>query len=341
MFNLAFRVFSPLSRLIVRYTGISVFLFVFMVGCSTVQTVSVPEPEPVTEPVPVKPIPPTAPVKPVIKDIAVLVTARAEVYEAVVTGLEADKAYRVEKYSMTGYDNRDAELLDKIQSSEVPQVVAVGLRAAKAAQQLQNKQVIFCQVFDYDSDLETTASMKGISALPSAAKLFYDWRQIDPDLRKVVVITGPGLDDYIEPARQAAEKYNIELIHKLVHTDKEYLYVTKKLPLDIQGYWILPDNRVLSRQVLQDVMTFNTKEGREIAVFSPNLLLFGGLISTEVKLDEVVGLIKTRLAESQDMEYIAGDNISLLDEHKVTVNLNVARQLGLTIPDYLMSSVYE
>ena len=176
------------------------------------------------------------------------------------------------------------------------------------------------------------ANVKGISALPGAEQLFKDWKTISPKTKKVSVVTGPGLKHYISNAVKQAAKNNIELVHFVVKTDKEFLYRTKNLPLDIQGQWILPDNRVLSRKVLKEVLTYNSKEGKQTVVFSPKLLALGGLFYSRISTAEIVDKIYQRLQESVGGSEVPGADVILLSNHEIGINPVVARQLGLEIP---------
>ncbi|MDH5484922.1 MAG: hypothetical protein OEY43_06750 [Gammaproteobacteria bacterium] len=324
-----------------RYIGLFLVSFVFLSACSNLRPAESPVviPEVVVKPeIVIQPVVPEI-IKPA--NISVLVSSTAKVYGHIADKLEASKNFRITKYVMSGYDNRDAQLLAAIQESPNKQVVVIGLRAARSAMRLLHKQVIFCQVFDHKNEQLSSGNMKGVSILPSADKLLKDWKIISPGIRKIVLITGTGLDNYINSAKQAAERNGIDLTHLEVNTDKEYLYTTKNLPLDVQGFWLLPDNRVLSLQVLKDVMAFNSKAGRQMVVFNRDLLSFGGLMSTEPDLDEVSMLIKKRLANARGLDHVPGEDVVLLNEHQLSINKKVAGQLGIVIPEKFMAKVYD
>ena len=103
---------------------------------------------------------------------------------------------------------------------------------------------------------------------------FRAWKKLDPGLRRVGVITGPGHEKLISEARKAAQHHGIELIHHTVLTDMEMLYDFKRLTPEIQGLWLLPDDRILSRRVLREIMSYSTRHRQEVVVFHPELLYF-------------------------------------------------------------------
>ena len=64
---------------------------------------------------------------------------------------EIEKRYsqRIENYYLGSSEAAYSVVQKKIQSSDISQVVAIGLPAAHMARGLSDKRVVFCQVFNY------------------------------------------------------------------------------------------------------------------------------------------------------------------------------------------------
>ena len=328
----------------------SLMLVCSMQACAPLKTVSpgkssVPTPRTSVEPEPrfeededvvsdTETVQPTAP--PEVEQpmsVAIVLSSDLDVYRELADYLLRELDDRAKLFVLSGRSDQDRKLLDGLQLSDRDQIVAVGLRAAQAVSGLEQKQVYFCYVFNYRDHNLTNDHVKGVSALPGSTGLFRDWKTLSPTTRKVAVITGPLLDEYMSAARLAAKSQNIELVHIIVHTDKEFLYQTKYLDSDIQGMWIIPDNRVLSRKTLKEALTYNSKEGKQTVVFSPSLLKLGGLFYSRISPEEVSDKIMARLRDGQHRGTIPGADVELLDEHEIGINPVVAKQLGLTIPE--------
>jgi ABC-type uncharacterized transport system substrate-binding protein len=283
------------------------------------------------------------PVKKIVSrpEAAILLSGDASAYRDIAEQLNRlfDKPVKV--FTLTGADLIDDGIIDEIEKSPRKQVIAVGLRAAKAARELSDKQIVFCQVFNYSDHDLISENMKGVGAMPSPRKLFKDWKQLSPQLNRVIVITGGGFNDYIAMARMAAKKSSIDLVHKVVDTDREFLYSLKHNARPTQGHWVLADNRVLSVKVLKEVMAFNSKEAIQTVVFRPELLTLGGLFYVIPSKLEISGKVIARLEASTPGSKLAGDDIVFLDDHEMGINPQVARQLGLEIPEKLKASVHD
>jgi ABC-type uncharacterized transport system substrate-binding protein len=263
----------------------------------------------------------------------ILLSGDAHAYRDIAEQLNLLLAKPLKIFTLTGDSVKDVAIIDQIGDSSQAQIVAVGLRAALAVRDLRGKQIVFCQVFNYhDHDL-ISANMKGVGALPSPRKLFTEWKQLSPQLDQVLVITGSGFDDYIAMAQVAASQSDIELVHQVVATDREFLYQVKHNMEPTDGHWLLADNRILSVKILKEVMAFNSKKAIQTVVFQPDLLAFGGLFYVSPSTQEISGKVKLRLEELTPGWTIESDDMVMLDDHVMGINAQVARQLGLAIPD--------
>lgn len=308
------------------------------------------QPEPVPQPQIVTPkfqpaeqikLPPPTEAPPVKQtQVAIIQSSTSESFSQVAAELKSKLTERVQVFVLTGSAHQDTKILEMIQASDDEQVVAIGLRAARAARQLKDKQVIFCQVFNLNDGL-MSATMKGVSSLPATEQLFRDWKAIDPELQQVAVFTGSSMRDYILQAKKSAARQGIALRHQVVKNDKAFLYAAKHLPALVKGHWLLPDNRVLSRKVLKEVLLFNSKEGRETVVFSPPLLSFGGLFYVQVPATEIARLVEQRLTEAAGEVEVPGKTVIYNQSNEIGINLNMAKQLGLSIPASYEQFIYD
>jgi hypothetical protein len=303
------------------------------------------EPVVVVKPV-VVPDPPVVPVKqtPIKTEpprVAVLLSRDIGPYRELANKLVARLGERAEIFVMQGKQDEDSEVIADIETSDRKQLVAIGLGAARAAAGLNDKQVVFSYVFNYQDQKLVKPNMKGVSALPGAEKLFADWKILAPGIARVAVFTGGQMDEYVKYAGMMAAQQQIKLVHQVVHSDKEFLYRAKKLPASVQGLWIIPDYRVLSRKALKEVLTYNAKEAKQTVVFSPSLLKLGGLFYSQTSADEMAEKIYHRLRRSEGKQVVPGDDMELLRTHQMGINPVMARQLGLSIPASLRKYRYE
>ena len=144
--------------------------------------------------------------------------------------------------------------------------------------------------------------------------------ELNPGLQHIGAILGDGHEQLLTEARKAADSAGLTLHHRTARSDRETLYLFNRLAPDIDGFWLFPDNRILSPSVLRQMLSYASRHRVQVAVFNPALLEFGAALSaTSVNSDiaETVVSVAHRV--------IRGDGKSIptvtpLNEIKVQTN---------------------
>lgn len=259
--------------------------------------------------------------------IAIVMSDRSPAFVDVQREIAKRYPDRMQNYYLDKTDMTTARNL--VQTSDISVVVAIGLPAARMAQGLTGKHVVFCQVFNYEEPNLIGPAMKGVAATPPVDELFRAWKQISPQLNTVGVITGGNLRDLMNEAQSAAKKHGLKLIHVEVKSDKETLFAFKRLSPKIRGFWMVPDNRVLSRAVIRDIMAYSVRQGDHMAVFSDQLLALGGLLSAETSAADIAEQVLQRVRKIHKNPDVG---VSGLTQTTIRINSVMAKRLNLKIP---------
>ena len=112
------------------------------------------------------------------------------------------------------------------------------------------------------------------------------WQELNPGLQHIGAILGDGHEELLAEARKAADSAGLTLQHRTARSDRETLYMFNRLTPDIDGFWLFPDNRILSPSVLRQMLSYASRHRVQVAVFNPALLEFGAALSaTSVNSD--------------------------------------------------------
>ena len=280
----------------------------------------------------VKDVPPPEPAKPEAKEVVILVSENIPDYSLVAKALASQLKGRGSIRYLKGSRAENIKMLAGYQDDKEHQFVSIGLAASVAAKQLENSQVVFCQVFNYqDYDL-VTPKHKGVSMMPAMRSMFGLWKALSPDVTDVGVISGAGMEDVIQEASAAARSVGITLQSNIVSSDVEYQNAYKQMADKVQGYWLLPDNRVLSGNVLKDLMTFSVREGKQVVVPSKELLGLGGLFSASADHQEIARQVVGRLDQAQDKDMIPGADIIYPARFSPSINSTMVDRFNLKVP---------
>ena len=190
---------------------------------------------------------------------------------------------------------------------------------------------MFCQVFNYQELLESGRQIWGVQPMPPLALQLRGWSSVDPSRKRIGMIVSEGQKSLVGEARAAAGGA-VEIKAEVSSSDRDTLYLFKRLAPQVNGLWLFPDNKILSPPVLRDLMSYAVAHGVGVLVSNDALLAWGALASVSSTPADVARNVRVVLDRVS-----AGSTASLppmtpLTEIRVQVNADVARALGLADP---------
>jgi ABC-type uncharacterized transport system substrate-binding protein len=247
---------------------------------------------------------PVATVKPLVvtpavitlPQVAIVLSSRHPAYEKVAIEL-GEQLDNFTVYDLSDKSQPPVNAFRKIHDSDTSAVVAVGLRAAISATSMSKVPVVFCQVFNIEQNDLLTDNSRGISSLPPLELQIAAWKELDPSLASIGAIVGPGHDDLIAEAELAAVAHGVELHFRVAKSDRETLYLFNRLVGNIDGFWLFPDNRILSGSVLKEMLNYATQHRVQISVFNESLLELGATLSSSAVETDIADTIVAVLGE--------------------------------------------
>ena len=300
-----------LSRIFRAISGVfGLFFLCFLSACSVFDSAP-PEDPIVLEPVVEEPVEPEIPLIPAPVDptpdpivpaplpepptVAIALSSRQPAYEAV--ALELSKL--LEEYAIYDLSDRSQPPVTAfrlINDSDAGVVVAIGLRAARSSLAMSDTPVVFSQVFNYQQHALLSDSSRGVSSLAPLTAHLSAWKELDPEITSIGAIIGEGHDDLIAEAREAAERHDVELEIQVVRSDQEALYHFRRMVRDIDGFWLFPDNRILSTRSLSAILEQANQRRVPVAVTHEPLLEMGATLSVSAVAEDIartiVGVIR-------------------------------------------------
>lgn len=318
-----------LPKIVVR-GGLLLFVLI-LAGCTT----WLPEPEPL-EPAPIIVDEPPAPVgepepepepkpdvdepaPPRLPPIAIVLTSNQPAYSDVA----AELAGQFEDHAIYDLSHESlppVAILRSINDSDSTAVVAIGLRAAQSSIANSELPVVFSQVFNYQEHELLTEHSRGVAPLAPMEAQLAAWKQVDPDIRRVGIIIGEGHDELLASAELAAEKHGVELDIRIAHSDQETLYLFRRMIGDIDGFWLLPDNRILSSRVLTEMIEVARRYDVDVVVPNESMLQIGAAISISTVAADIAASIGKVLRRIQAGEIEQVPPMTELSEVRVTTS---------------------
>ncbi len=248
-----------------------------------------------------------------------MIASRSPAYEDVAVAL-ADHFETVSIYDLSDRSQPPVSAFRLINDGNSDVVVAIGLRAANSSVALSNAPVVFSQVFNYQDHSLLGERSRGIAAVAPMAAQLAAWKEAEPTLSSVGFVIGPGHDALIEEAELAAERHGVQLIVNVANSDQEALYYFKRMVRDIDGFWLLPDNRVLSSRMLRKAIDQANQHGVSVLAPNPSLLSIGATISVSTVPADIADRIREIVERIGRGQLQAVAPITALTEIRVDVN---------------------
>jgi len=276
-----------------------------------------PEPEPRPEPPPPppepEPEPPPPPPVTYVPKVAVVLSSRAPAFESVALAL-AEEVEDAEIYDLSDRSLSVRDAFEAIHASGASAVVAIGLKAATYARDFTELPVVFAQVFNAADAGLYRDGMRGVSVLPPLERQLAAWRELNPELASVGAIVGEGHRILLDEAQAAADSHDVRFVHRLARSDRETLYHFTRMVPAIDGFWLFPDNRVLSANVLRQMLAYARRHDVQVAVFNESLLELGAALAASPSPDHVAAAVADVLLELEAGRFDALPPLSPLSD---------------------------
>ncbi len=299
-----------------------------------------PEPEPQAEPEPVVEPPPPVEPPPVVETepqtieplVAIVISDRTPAYVGVADALSEFLDHH-EIYDLSDQSMPPQAAFAAIADSDAVAVVAVGLASAEAAARYSTVPVVVSQVFNIAETGLLSERVKAVSVLPPLDLQFEAWQEIDPTLKNVGAIIGPDHDDLIAEAEQAMKERGINFHYAIAKTDRETLYLFNRLVREIDGFVLFPDNRILSRGVLIEMMAYANRHRVQVVVYNEPLLEYGAVFNAGTLNSDIAATIAGLLDEVLNDDFDSVPAITSLSAVDIQTNPAVLQRLGLASAD--------
>jgi len=248
-----------------------------------------------------------------VPKVAVVLSSRAPAFESVALAL-AGEVEDAEIYDLSDRSLSVRDAFEAIHASGASAVVAIGLRAATYARDFTELPVVFAQVFNAADAGLYRDRMRGVSVLPPLERQLAAWRELNPELGSVGAIVGDGHQILLDEAQAAADSHGMQFVYRLARSDRETLYHFTRMVPAIDGFWLFPDNRVLSANVLREMLAYARRHDVQVAVFNESLLELGASLSATPPPDDVAAAVSEVLLELEAGRFDALPPLSPLSD---------------------------
>ncbi|MFN7130839.1 MAG: ABC transporter substrate-binding protein [Myxococcales bacterium] len=218
--------------------------------------------------------------------------------------------------------------------SEAPQVVvAVGAKAAKAAQGIGNVPVVYCVVLDPAAQGIGASHVTGVPVEIPAHVQLGQLKQLLPDRRRVGLVFNPARSGAeVSEAQAAGAKLGLELVVEPAASAAEFPQALQKLLSKVDALWLLADSTVVTQDTFRLMLEAAHAQKLPLMVFSDEFVRLGALFALSPDFEasgaEAARLAK-EIASGRKPQEVGGGT----PKWNLVYNPSTAKALGLTLPE--------
>ncbi|MEM8817400.1 MAG: ABC transporter substrate binding protein [Pseudomonadota bacterium] len=221
-------------------------------------------------------------------------------------------------HDLSGNPASPVSILRQINDAGTSAVVAIGLKAARTAVAMSDAPVVFGQVFNYQAYPLLGEDSRAVAAYAPLERQLDEWLAHDPGIRRIGLIIGEGHEALVSEAREAAAAHGVELRVTVSASDQETLYAFRRMSRDIDGFWLFPDNRILSGRTLREMSEIAARQQVRIAAQNEGMLTLGATLSLSSVASDIASVIADIVERIQEGDIASVPALSALREVRIT-----------------------
>lgn len=240
---------------------------------------------------------PTETVEPARPNIAVVLSKDTAAYAAVAAALDESLQRPSVRYEI--HDQNAPAVLRSVRSGGHSAALAIGQQALELLSQT-DLPLAYAQVLEPGA--RSRSPRRGVAPLPAYGPQLDAWREIQPGLSSIGIITGPGHDAAAATLTAEAKARAIEVRHAVARSDREMLFVFQRMVPDIEGFVIYPDARILSPRSLRELLAYANKHDVWVLTYNRPIFELGATLLVSADPREIAEQLVAALDAPPDAD---------------------------------------
>jgi putative ABC transport system substrate-binding protein len=264
------------------------------------------------------------------QEIVAVQSARVAPYEEAIKGFKSVCDAKIKRLFVP--ELQGDEVLEKIHEIKPDMILAIGMDGLSKVRGIKDIPVVYLMVLDPQPIVAGKTNITGVSMNVPQEKQLVTLLKALPNVKTVGILYDPDRTGALaKKAREAAGKTGIDLITREVRRSKDVPLLIEDMRGKIDVFWMIPDVTVITRETIEFLLLFSFESNTPILTFAEKYVELGALMSIGIDAFDM-GCQAGEMAK----KILSGGNIMSIqgvDARKavISVNLKVARKLGITI----------
>lgn len=233
------------------------------------------------------------------------------------------------------------DALARVRAEAPSLVLAVGVKAAKAAQSLGDIPVIYCMVLEPKANGVGAPHVVGVPLEVPPQIQLTELKRLLPAAKSVGLVFNParsGRD--VEDAKAAAGRLALSLVAEPASSAAQFPEALKRLVPKSQALWLLADPTVVTQDTFRLMLESAMAHRLPLLAFSDEFVRRGALLAITPDF-EGAGIEAARLAQELADGKKPSEVSPAQPKWSLVINLSTAKALGITFPPAALKGAVE
>ena len=235
----------------------------------------------------------------------------------------------------------EPDALERVRAEKPELVLAVGVKAAKLAQQLGDVPVVYCMVLEPKANGIGAPNVVGVPLEIPAEIQLSELKRLLPAAQKVGLVYNPARSaGEVAQAQAAAEKLDLLLVAEPAGSAALFPDALRRLVPKAQALWLLADSTVVTQDTFQLMLESAMAHHLPLLAFSDEFVRRGALVAVSPDF-EAAGAEAARLAREIAAGRKPAEVTPATAKWKLVVNRSTAAALGIQFPPEALKGAVE
>ncbi|MCP5007063.1 MAG: hypothetical protein GY941_24430 [Planctomycetes bacterium] len=255
------------------------------------------------------------------------------------------RGIRIKSYDMKGKVSVGERIIAKINKrydSKPPKaIVTLGLPATQLAKKRFKNIPIFFSMINNPKDIgiSVNTTVSGICSNVPAKALFEKLREICPGATSIGIIYNPAhTGGIIKEAEQAAHELGMKMVSAKVFSSRDVTGALQMILGKVQALLLVKDKTVINEDTVDYVLSTTLENKIPTIAYSDYLVKLGFLFAYTPDYFSIGRQVGEIICSNPIEKLDRVPSILFPEVLKFSINLNTAKQIGLTIPPDVMVS---
>ena len=279
-------------------------------------------------------------------EVVILKSSDIAAYNQAIIGFKSalQSHFTLVEYDLQGDLEKGRKIARKVRASDPALVLAIGLKAAKAAQlEIVDLPVVYAMVLDPAKYGLSSPNMTGILLEVPLERQLASIKSLLPNVKHIGTLYDPTKTAAAinEAQRLIRRDTATDLVASPVSSEREVPAALRRLLESVGALWLIPDSTVLTDESLRFILNSALEAHVPVIGFSREFAKTGALLCLSVNYQDIgrqAGQLTRRILDGRlalPLKPVPPERIEM------TLNLKTAKFLGINIPREMESRADE